>query len=50
MMQKKSNTLTVLLNTSINAKHDRVYPLLSEGSKVRVMVKKTNKTKATDPK
>jgi hypothetical protein len=40
----------VFFNNYSKAKHERLYPILNVDSDVRVLIKKTNKTKATDPK
>ena len=42
--------MDVYLNNWSIAKHDRIYKPLSVGQSVRIMIKKTTKTKATDPK
>jgi hypothetical protein len=42
--------MEVFFNNYSKAKHERVYPILNIDSEVRVLIKKTNKTKATDNK
>ena len=44
------NKTDVYFNNWSIAKHDRKYKPLSVGDSVRIMIKQTNKTKATDPK
>ena len=48
--RKEGNKLTVSYNIWDKAKRDRKYPELKVGDDVRVMLRKDNKTKGTDPK
>jgi len=48
--KQQKNKMDVYFNNWANSKHDRIYKPLSIGDNVRIMIKKTNKTKATDPK
>ena len=49
-LESQKNTTGVYFNNWARAKHDRIYKPLSVGDRVRIMIKKTTKTKATDPK
>lgn len=44
------NKMDVYFNNWAKAKHDRIYKPLSVGDSVRIMIKKTTKTKGTDAK
>ena len=48
--KRKNNYFDVLFNNYNNVKNDRNYEPLEVGDEVRIMIKKTTKTKATDPK
>ena len=48
--RQPKNKMDVYFNNWAKAKHDRIYKPLSVGDSVRIMIKKTNKTKNTDPK
>ena len=48
--KQKNNCFEVLFNNYNNIKNERQYPSLKVGDDVRIMIKQTNKTKATDPK
>ena len=48
--KQKSNYFKVLFNNYFNIKNERRYPSLKAGDDVLIMIKQTNKTKATDPR
>ena len=48
--KQPKNKMDVFFSNWRQAKHDRTYPTISINDEVRVMIKKTTKTKATDPK
>ena len=48
--RQPKNKMVVYFNNWAKAKHDRIYKPLSVGDSVRIMIKRTTKTKATDPK
>ena len=48
--KQPKNHMEVVFNNYSKSKHERKYPTLNVNDNVRVMIKKTTKTKATDPK
>ena len=48
--KQPKNHMEVLFNNYSKSKHERQYPTLNVNDHVRVMIKKTTKSKATDPK
>ena len=48
--RKSKNKMDVYFNNWSIAKHDRIYKPLSVGQGVRIMIKKTTKSKGTDNK
>ena len=48
--KKPKNKFEVEFNNISNMKKERLYPLLEVNDQVRVRIKKTGKTKQTDPK
>ena len=48
--KQPKNKIEVYFNNWGNSKHDRIYKPLSVGDNVRIMIKRTNKSKGTDPK
>ena len=48
--KQPKNHMEVFFNNYSKSKHERKYPTLNVNDNVRVMIKKTTKTKATDPK
>jgi len=48
--RQPTNKMEVHFNNWATAENDRIYKPLYVGANVRIMIKKTTKTKATDPK
>ena len=48
--RQAKNKMDVYFNNWSIAKHDRIYKPLSVGDHVRIMIKRTTKTKGTDAK
>ena len=48
--KQPKNHMEVLFNNYSKSKHERKYPTINVNDNVRVMIKKTTKTKGTDPK
>ena len=48
--KQPKNHMEALFNNYSKSKHERKYPTINVNDNVRVMIKKTTKTKGTDPK